>query len=98
MPANRKLTKIIAGRTIQSAVPAEGLLTLTLDDESVMVIKTAPGSPNTVPTGSKLLKVREAGPSLNLDLEGGGTIALTLGNPGNGVDLRDKSQKVLYLG
>ena len=98
MPANKKLTKVIAGRTIQSAVPANGSLTLTLDDGSTLTIKTAPGSPNTVPTGGKLLKAREDGTELDLDFADGSTAKLTLADPGNSLAMRDKNHKVEYMG
>ena len=98
MPANKKLTKVIVGRTIQSAVPADRSLTLTLDDGSTLAIKTAPGNPNTVPTGGKLLKAREDGSELDLDFADGSTVKLTLADPGNSLAMRDKNHKVEYMG
>ena len=98
MPANKKLTKLLAGRTVQHAVSTDGSLTLSLDDGSTLTVQTAPGSVNQVATGSKLLKVREDGANLNLDLADESTIALTLVKPGNSVVLRDKMNKAEYLG
>ena len=98
MPANKKLTHLLAGRTIQSAMPADGSLTLTLDDGSTLVIKTAPGTPNTLSTGGKLLKVREDGTELDLDMADGSTEKLTLAEPGNSLAMRDKNHKVEYMG
>ena len=98
MPANKKLTYVIAGRTVQSATPADGSLTLSLDDGSTLVIRTAPGSAATVPTGSKLLKAREDGTELDLDFADGSTVKLTLAEPGNSLAMRDKNHRVEYMG
>ena len=103
MPANKKLTHLLAGRTIGSVAPGknskgEDVTILTLDDGSTLSIIPAPGSPVAVPTGGKLLKVRQDGASLNLDLAGGGTIALTVADPGNALQLRDPAGKAEYNG
>ena len=98
MPANKKLTHLIAGRTVQNAAPAGGSLTLTLDDGSTLAIKTAPGSTASVPTGAKLLKAREDGTELDLDFADGSTVKLTLAEPGNSLAMRDKNRKVEYMG
>ena len=98
MPANKKLTHLIAGRTVQSATPADGSLTLTLDDGSTLTIKTAPGSVPAVPTGGKLLKAREDDTELDLDFADGSTVKLTLVDPGNSLAMRDKNHKVEYMG
>ena len=98
MPANKKLTHLIAGRTIQSAVPADGSLSLTLDDGSTLTIKTAPGNSATVPLGGKLLKAREDGTELDLDFADGTSVKLTLADPGNSLAMRDKNHKVEYMG
>ena len=98
MPANKKLTHLLAGRTVQSATPADGSFTLSLDDGSTLTIKTAPGSAASVPTGGKLLKAREDGTELDLDFADGSTVKLTLADPGNSLALRDKDHKVEYMG
>ena len=98
MPANKKLTHLLASRTIQTATPADGSLVLTLDDGSTLTIKTAPGSAATVPAGGKLLKAREDGTELNLDFADGSTVKLTLAEAGNSLAMRDKAHKVEYMG
>ena len=98
MLANKKLTHLTAGRTIQSTTPTDGSLALTLDDGATLTIKTAAGTPNTVPTGAKLLKVREDGTELDLDFADGSTASLTLADPGNSLAMRDKNHKVEYMG
>ena len=98
MPANKKLTHVIAGRTITGTSQADGICTLTLDDGSTLQIKVASSDSNTGSTGGKIAKVREDGPAFHLDLEGGTSIDLTLANPGNSVALRDKNHKVEYMG
>ena len=105
MSANKKLSHLLAGHTIQHAAPGqngkgEPVLVFTFDDGSTLNVKTATdGSSSTVAAGSgKVLGVREEGASVHLDLEGGASVALTLANPGNGFELRDKTGKLEYLG
>ena len=105
MSANRKLSHLLAGHTIQHAAPGqnskgEPVLVFTFDDGSTLNVKTtAGGSPSPVAAGGgKVLGVREEGASVHLDLEGGVSVALTLANPGNGFELRDKTGKLEYLG
>jgi hypothetical protein len=44
MPRNQKLTKVIAGRTINAATAEAGAVLLVFDDQSSMKIKTAAAS------------------------------------------------------
>ena len=96
MHSNQKLTKIIAGRTISGSSQADGLLTLTLDDGAVMKIKVAPSNTNNATTGGKILKVRQGGTDLDLDLEGGLTLRIITAEETSSVMLRDKTGKLEY--
>ncbi len=96
MHSNQKLTKIIAGRTISGSSQADGLLTFTLDDGSVMKIKVAPSNANSAATGGKILKVRQGGTELDLDLEGGTTIKIITAEETSSVMLRDKAGGFVY--
>ena len=91
MHSNQKLTKLIAGRTISGSSQADGLLTLTLDDGSIMKIKVAPSNMNSAATGGKIKKVRQGGTELDLDLEDGSTLKIITAEETSSVMLRDKA-------
>ena len=96
MHSNQKLTKIIAGRTISGTAQADGLLTITFDDGSTMKVKTGPSNTNSAATGGKVLKVRQGGTELDLDLEGGGSVKIITAEETSSVMLRDKAGKMEY--
>lgn len=96
MHSNQKLTKIIAGRTINATSQADALLTITFDDGSVMKIKVAPANTNSAATGGKILKVRQEGTDLELDLEDGGSVQIVTSEATSSVMFRDKDGKFLY--
>ncbi len=94
--SNQKLTKIIAGRTVSSTSQADGLLTITFGNGSTMKVKTAPASANTITKGDMILKVRQEGTSLCLDMEGGTTAAIQTAEATSSVMLRDNTGKMEY--
>ncbi len=98
MHSNQKLTKIIAGRTITGTAQANDQLTITFDDGSVMVVKTAPSSTNTVATGSKILKVQQQANDLVFLLDVGGSIDIKTADASSSVFMRDKAGAVAYAG
>ena len=96
MHANLKLTKVIAGRTISATSRTDGVLTITFGDGSTMKVKTAPASPGPEAAGGKVLKVRQEGTNLSLDLEGGKNIAIQTAEATSSVLLRDGAGKLEY--
>ena len=97
MAANHKLTKILKGRTISgTAQSADNVLTITFTDGSKLTVKTAPASTNTAATGGTIDKVRQQNTEFDLDLQGGGTIAITTAEATSSVLLRDKDGKLEY--
>ena len=96
MHSNQKLTKVIAGRTISGTTQADALLTITFSDGSTMKVKTAPSNTNSAATGGKVLKVRQDGTALTLDLEGGAALEITTAEATSSVMLRDKAGKLEY--
>ena len=96
MHSNPKLTKVIAGRTISGTSQADGALVITFDDGSTMKIKTAPSKSNSAVTGGKVVKVRQEGSSLSLDLDGGGSVLIQTAEATSSVMLRDKNGKMEY--
>lgn len=96
MASNQKLTKIIAGRTINGTAQADNVLTVTFGDGSVMKIKTAPSSTNAAASGGTVKKVRQKGTELNLDLADGSTLTVQTAEATSSVMLRDKAGKLEY--
>lgn len=96
MHSNQKLTKVIKGRTISGTSQADNALEITFDDGSKMKVKTAPSNANSAATGGKILKVRQQGTDLSLDLEDGKSVAIQTAEETSSVMLRDKNGKMEY--
>jgi hypothetical protein len=93
---NQKLTKVIAGRTIQVARIEPGCVLILFDDESRMKIKTT--RPATIPPGGKVKSVHETKAEFKIDFEDGSSATLCLADPGSSVAVRDRNNVVEYLG
>ena len=97
MRANQKLTHLIAGRSISGTSQAGDVLTVTLDDGSVLTIKTAPSNTNTAAnSGGKIVKVQQQGTDLAFVLDGGKTLAVKLAEETSSVMMRDKAGGFAY--
>ena len=96
MPRNQKLTKVIAGRTVQVVTTEPGGVLVFFDDRSNMKIKTA--GPATLQPGGKVKSVHEAKVEFKIDFEDGSSATLSLADPGSSVAVRDKNNAVEYLG
>ena len=97
MRANQKLTHLIAGRSISGTAQAGDVLTVTLDDGSVLTIKTTPSYMNEAATGGgKIVKVQQQGTDLAFVLEGGKTLAVQLAEETSSVLMRDKAGGFAY--
>src|SRR5689334_22731741 len=95
MELNRKLTKLLKGRTMQSESGHARSVTITFQDGSTLTFKGAAQA--TVATGAKGKAVHEAGERLRADLEGGPGVEVRLADPGSSVALRDPNGTVEYL-
>ena len=96
MRANQKHTHLIAGRSISGTAQAGDVLTVTLDDGSVLTIKTAPSNTNAAATGGKIVKVQQQGTDLAFVLDGGKTLAVKLAEETSSVMMRDKAGGFAY--
>jgi hypothetical protein len=96
MPRNQKLTKVIAGRTINAATAEPGAVLILFDDRSSMKIKTAAAS--AVSPVGKVKSVREDEAELKIEFEDGSTATFRLDDSGASVAVRDKNNTVEYLG
>jgi hypothetical protein len=96
MPRNRKLTKVIAGRTIKAVTTEPGSVLVLFDDQSSMKIKTV--SAAVVSSGSKVKSVHETKAEFEIEFEDGSSATFILADPGSSVAVRDKNNVVEYLG
>jgi hypothetical protein len=96
MRRNRKLTKIIAGRTINAATTEPGSVLVLFDDQSSMKIKTTGAA--AVSLGSKVKPVHEAKADFRIEFEDGPSATLCLANSGSSVAVRDRNNAVEHLG
>jgi hypothetical protein len=96
MPRNQKLTRVIGGRTVQRATAEPGKLAIRFNDESTMTVKT-PGIVN-LSLGAKVKAIQEDSAEFTLQFEDGSTVTLQLADPGASVAVRDKVNRVEYLG
>ncbi len=93
---NRKLTPIIAGRTIKSAVQNDGILNVTFEDGSNMRIKTGAQAATGQLAGRTVKAVRQGGTALNLDMQDGTSAAVVLAEETSSVMLRDAQGELEY--
>ena len=95
MTSNHKLTGVLKGRTISGTSNEGGVLTILFDDGSKMTVQTA-GSSHSAATGGRVQAVRQAGTTLALDFEGGGTMEIPLAEETSSVMVRDKNGGMEY--
>jgi hypothetical protein len=98
MVRNQKLTKVIKGRTVQSATVESERLVVVFDDHSTMTVKTAPGLAAAISTGVRIRAVLEDADECTLQFEDGSSVTVKLANPGASVAVRARNSAVEYLG
>lgn len=88
MAANRKLTPLLRGRTVQSVSLEENLIRIAFTDGSILRIKTA-GQALVDFSSRRVQKVRQTQALMNLDFEDGSTAEIRLAEAMSSVMLRD---------
>ncbi len=96
MALNRKLTPIIAGRTVKSAVQADTVLSIGFGDGSTLRIKTAGAGAAAIPTGGTVKAVRQKADVFNLDFADGSSAKITLAEATSSVMLRNGAGALEY--
>ena len=92
---NKKLTPLLAGRSVKSAKQAKGVLAIKFTDDSVMRIKTdAPFKDSII--GKTVKAVRQKAKEFDLDFTDGMTAVITLAEETSSVMLRDKAGVMEY--
>ncbi len=97
MAANRKLTGVIRGRTIERVEPGADAAAwlVRFDDGSTLTVRTAPGAAPARLTG-RVVKVRQSDTRLQLDLADGRTLELATAEPASSVLLRGRDGTLQY--
>ncbi len=95
MAANHKLTGVLQGRIIEGVVPQGSLLTVSLDDGSVVTIKTG-GEAGGAAVGKTVQSVRQSGVNLDLDFTDQSSWRITLAEATSSVMVRDKNHAMVY--
>jgi hypothetical protein len=96
MAANKKLTPILAGRTVASLSQFENLLSIRFADGSTLSIKTAGPAAGLESAARTVAKVRQSGALMNLDFDDGSTAGIALAEAMSSVILRDKDGRLEY--
>ncbi len=96
MAANKKLTPLLGGRTVQAVSQIDALATVSFTDGSSLMIKTGSPLSQLDFQERKVLKVRQAGAVMNLDFEDGSTAEIQLAEAMSSVMLRDGQGALEY--
>ncbi|QSR89125.1 hypothetical protein IT6_02215 [Methylacidiphilum caldifontis] len=98
MGLNRKLSRIIAGRTIERKEHKENVFCLYFTDGSFLQLKIKGEVLGELSPGQKVHRAIEKDEQFVIDLEEGNRIEVSLENPGASVYLRNKEGSLEYLG
>lgn len=96
MALNRKLTPILAGRTIQTVSPSEKGVDVTFSDGPVAHVKTAKPVSADELLNHTVKKVRQRDDVMNLDFADGSSAEIKLAEATSSVMLRDRDNKLEY--
>jgi len=96
VPPNQKLTPILRGRTIKSAVQTDNLLVLTFADGSTMKVKTGGPAPTAALQGRTVKMVRQGGVIMELDFSDNSKAQIKLAEETSSVMLRNATGKFEY--
>ena len=96
MALNRKLTPLIAGRTVKSAAQADTVLSIGFGDGSVLRIKTAGREAAAIPAGGTVKAVRQKADALTLDFADGSSAEIKLAEATSSVMLRNSAGALEY--
>jgi hypothetical protein len=95
MALNQKLTHLIAGRSVAGADTDAAQCVVHFGDGSKMTVKVA-APPASAESRGKVTRVRQAGTTLNVDLDGGATITFTTPEPMSSVMVRAANGSLEY--
>jgi hypothetical protein len=93
---NRKLTKVIAGRVVQSANYGDGVMHITFTEGSKVTIKTGADNTPSRMENKTVLKVRQSGELMSLDFTDNTSAEIKLAEATSSVILRDGKGQLEY--
>ena len=96
MARNRKLTPIIAGRTIRSIEQTDKLLSIHFGDESIMKIKVSEPIEIDTLTDHTVKSIRQKGTTMHFDFTDDSSATITLAEATSSVMLRDAQGVMEY--
>ncbi len=96
MALNRKLTPIIAGRTVKSAAQADDGLHINFGDGSTLRIKTGGTTAPSIPAGAAVKEVRQKDDLFTLDFADGSSVDIKLAEATSSVMLRNSAGVMEY--
>jgi hypothetical protein len=98
MALNKKLTGVIAGRTVVRVDQDGSTASVQFDDGSVMTVRTASDAAAAATPGplGRVRAVRQQGTTLDLDYEGGSTLTLRTAEPTSSVIVRARDHTLEY--
>ncbi len=96
MALNRKLTPLIAGRTVKSAARADDGLHIGFGDGSTLRIKTAGTETPAIPPGAAVKEVRQKDDLFTLNFADGSSVDIKLAEATSSVMLRSSAGVMEY--
>jgi len=98
MTVNRKLTHVVQDRVVQSCELKGSEVQIEFVDGSTMKVKIVESNSPPLHNGVRVRQISEDQAKLLLECQDDSTLDLTLVDPGNSVCIRDKNDRVEYLG
>ena len=98
MKQNAQLTDLLRGRAVTSIEEEHTTVTITFQDALVMRIHAEAKVASGIEKLSKVSRVLEEGPAMEIWFDNDQKLVLRLANAGNAVSVRDEANQVLYLG
>jgi hypothetical protein len=96
MARNQKLTRVIQGRTVQSAQQQNNVFTIVFTDGSTMTVKTGQPVTCTEVSKSPIKAVRQQDTTFDLDFTDGSTLEIQTAEATSSVMLRDRNHVLEY--
>ena len=98
MAVNRKLTRVLKDRIVQSMQVNALEVSIGFFDGSTMKIKIMESNSPPLREKAHIRTISEEQAKLLIECEDNSTFDVTLSEPGNAVSVRDKNNQVEYLG
>src|ERR1700688_2664990 len=98
MAVNNKLTHAIKDRVVQNFQMNASQLVISFVDGSTMAVTIAECNSPPLQEGARIRQISEDQAKLLIECEDDSTLDVTIVDPGNSVILRDKNNRVEYLG